>query len=97
MEVDSSNPSSSTEGSRATRHGASTDPQKNPHGLLPFFVDGNPIKNGRKTLRSAFSGAFFKVLLDHATFEPRASVINEPCSTSTTLQMFDLLTLQSLK
>ncbi|KAK9819430.1 hypothetical protein WJX74_002869 [Apatococcus lobatus] len=60
MEVDSSNPSSSTEGSRAPRLSNSTDSQKNPHGLLPFFVDGNPIKSGRKTLRSAFSGAFFK-------------------------------------
>ncbi len=64
MNVDASNPSSSTGGSRSPpRNSAVPEPQKNSHGLLPFFVDGNPIKNGgRKTLRSAFSGAFFKVI-----------------------------------
>ena len=63
MSVDSSKPSSSTEGNRSPRFSAAPEQQKGSHGLLPFFVEGQPIKNGgRKTLRSAFSGAFFKVL-----------------------------------
>ena len=62
MDVDYSKHSSSTSGSRSPRYSVSSDQPKGSHGLLPFFVDGNPIKSGgRKTLRSAFSGAFFKV------------------------------------